>query len=63
MYGWSDFSDSLYLIAAAVPDPTDAVVTSNEDIQIKIQWIVILSIIEPAYNGGVPLYGFKITVQ
>lgn len=57
MHGWGEYSDSLDLIAAAVPDAADAVITSNEDTSIRVSWS------EPAYNGGSALYGFRIKLR
>ena len=57
VHGWGPFSDSLYLIAASVPDVTDPVVTSNEGLSIRISWK------EPGYDGGRPLHGFQILIK
>ena len=54
--GWGPFSDSLSLIAARRTDQPDTVVTSNEGTEVKITWS------EPAYDGGSPLLGFRITI-
>ena len=57
IHGWSEWSPSLTLIAASVPDKiTPAVQTFNEDDEVRISWE------EPAYNGGKPITSYTVKI-
>lgn len=57
LMGWGEYSDELSLVAASVPSAPDAVVTSNEEVDVRISWT------DSAYNGGSPLLYFRILVK
>jgi hypothetical protein len=56
-HGWGPYSDELLLIGSRRSDQPPTVVTSNEESDVRITWT------EPAYDGGSPLLGYRITVQ
>ncbi len=57
IHGWSDWSESLALIAAAVPTKiAPPAVTFVEQDQVRIQWTL------PAYDGGKPITGYLIEI-
>ena len=56
-HGWGAFSDELELIGARRTDQQDPVVTSNEGTDVRISWT------EPAYDGGTPLLGYRVTIK
>jgi hypothetical protein len=54
--GWGSFSDILDLVAARRPNQMEAVTTSNEYDKVRISWEL------PSYDGGSPLFDYRIMV-
>jgi hypothetical protein len=57
VHGWSNYSDSLDLIAASVPDVIGTVTTYNEATNVRISWTA------PAFNGGKPVLKYEIKIK